>query len=106
MAQSFITIITTGDQGFLYETRKKHDQRVNNYIKYGPINESAFDDAEMVKLGVNVKPVSAGGILADNKKMEIKSQSTNICLGRDFQEYIIITALVCEDEAYEEKEEG
>lgn len=104
MGQYFFTITTTGDQGHLDETRKRHDQRVNNYIKHGPINGNAWDNAMLAGLSPNIKPMSAGGVLADNKKMEIENQSTSICMARDFQEYIIITSLVCEDEESEEKE--
>jgi hypothetical protein len=101
----FFTITTTGDQDYLDQTRRLHDEKLNNYLKYGAINGMAWDNVGLSKLASNLKPISIGGILPESKKLECKSQSTSICMGRDFQQYIIITTLYCEEESEEEEKE-
>ena len=85
MADQYFRTITTSGPGDPIALGQEHNQKLNNYLKYG----YAGTDAQMTDQMRSVTPTST-------YKREVKSQSTAAAVVK-INWYTIVTTLCCED---------
>jgi hypothetical protein len=89
----FRTITTTGDIPNFAETAQKHNEKLQNYLKYGIVQ----DGPGIAALGPQYKPEALGGT-AKTVGREVEHMEAGMILDQNSQRYCFWTTLCCEDE--------
>lgn len=96
----FYTITTIGLHPNFSEAAEVHNQKLQNYLDYG----SPYDNAAIMKLKDDLRPVAKGGLKATVKR-EVHHMEGGALIDQNGQRYCFWTQLCCEDEVEGEKED-
>lgn len=89
----FTTITTTGLYPSFEATASKHNQKLQNYLKYG----ITLDDEAMGPLKPELKPVALGGQRVSVER-EVEHMAGGVTVDQNGQRYCFWTTLCCEEE--------
>lgn len=96
----FHTITTIGLHPNFSETADKHNQKLQNYLKYG----ASYDNEALAKLSPKLLPAALGGERVTVER-EVHHMEGGALIDQNGQRYCFWTQLCCEDEVEGGKED-